>query len=249
VKATTLERTELRRLERAAVHAWPAAETEEIDGWLLRATGGGSRRANSVSTLRYGGTDLAASIARVEARYADRRAAAQFCVTDVSEPPDLEPLLRARGYRVEEECTTLARSVVRGRAQHDDIVAELAASEAWLDVYLGAVTPSRRGVAASILARVPAPRVFLAYVRESSPVSVGLAVRWEDVVVVQCMATRADARRRGGASAILAAIESWASSRGAARLCLAAVADNAPAQALYRRNGFTLAGTYRTLVR
>ena len=36
------------KLERLAMHAWPAVEVVELDGWLLRYAAGITRRANSV---------------------------------------------------------------------------------------------------------------------------------------------------------------------------------------------------------
>jgi hypothetical protein len=38
-----------RRLEQAVVFAWPASETADVDGWLLRASGGPTNRGNSHS--------------------------------------------------------------------------------------------------------------------------------------------------------------------------------------------------------
>ena len=57
------------RMERAHVLAWPALNTAIIDGWLWRSSGGGSNRANSVSTIDFHGADLEAAIAEVESRY------------------------------------------------------------------------------------------------------------------------------------------------------------------------------------
>jgi len=53
----TPNRDERVRMERAHVQAWPALHTARIDGWLWRASGGGSQRANSVSTIDFTGTD------------------------------------------------------------------------------------------------------------------------------------------------------------------------------------------------
>jgi N-acetylglutamate synthase len=50
---------DLRRIERLHVRAWPAFETAEIDGWLWRYSGGGSQRANSVSTVAFSGRNPA----------------------------------------------------------------------------------------------------------------------------------------------------------------------------------------------
>lgn len=51
---------ELRRVERLHVRAWPTTETERIGGWLWRYSGGASR-ANSLSTIEFGGPSLAAA--------------------------------------------------------------------------------------------------------------------------------------------------------------------------------------------
>jgi hypothetical protein len=57
------------RMERAHVRAWPALHTAAIDGWHWRSSGGGSQRANSVSTIDFAGNDVNAAIEAVEARY------------------------------------------------------------------------------------------------------------------------------------------------------------------------------------
>jgi N-acetylglutamate synthase len=59
------------------------------------------------------------------------------------------------------------------------------------------------------------------------------------------MATHAEARRQGGARAVLAAIEAWAESLGVRTLALQCVAANAAAVALYRGFGFEPVATNR----
>jgi hypothetical protein len=59
----------LAQIEAAAVRAWPALETADIDGWLWRYASGGSLRANSVSTLSFRGVDLDAAVRDAERRY------------------------------------------------------------------------------------------------------------------------------------------------------------------------------------
>src|SRR5579863_5674050 len=92
----------LRRLERLHVRAWPASETERIDGWLWRWSGGGSQRANSVSTIDFTGNDVVAALDRVEARYRAKQAPSQFHTYDFAQPSGLPALLTARGYRAGE---------------------------------------------------------------------------------------------------------------------------------------------------
>ena len=62
---------------------------------------------------------------------------------------------------------------------------------------------------------------------------------------LSCLAVREDARRRGIARAMLAALAEWA--RGADRLWLEVEEDNAPALALYRALGLERTGGYSYL--
>ena len=57
---------DIRRIERLCVRAWPAFETADIHGWLWRLSGGGSQRANSVSTIDFTGNAMDASIGTIE---------------------------------------------------------------------------------------------------------------------------------------------------------------------------------------
>ncbi len=83
-------------MERAHVLAWPALKSAVIGGWLWRASGGGSQRANSVSTIDFHGTDLNAAIDCVESRYQALGQPARFQTFDETSPGGLEKTLRDR---------------------------------------------------------------------------------------------------------------------------------------------------------
>src|SRR5258708_5208976 len=106
----------LRRLERLHVRAWPASETERIDGWLWRWSGGGSQRANSVSTIDFTGNDMAAALDRVEARYRAKASSAQLHIFDLTQPSGLPALLAARGYRAGETTLTMLATTMLATA-------------------------------------------------------------------------------------------------------------------------------------
>src|SRR5258708_26199089 len=79
---------DLRRVERLHVRAWPALEPAIIHGWLWRDSGGGSQRANSVSTVDLAGADPADALDEVEARYRARNATVRVHTYDLSTPPE-----------------------------------------------------------------------------------------------------------------------------------------------------------------
>ena len=241
-----LSRERLLAIERAEVAAWPALETADADGWLWRYSGGGSQRANSVSPLAFRGADAEAAIAEVEARYRARGSRPMFQICDVNVPADLDERLQRRGYRLQEPCTALAKSIrPAARAGADaDIEIGDAPSEAWLSVYLAGITPSRRDLAPMILARVPAPRAFLLLRDQGQPAATALGVVAEGVAIAECVSTRADRRRVGAGTRIMQALEAWGARQGATIAALQAVAANAPAQALYAKLAYSRVGGY-----
>jgi GNAT superfamily N-acetyltransferase len=237
----------LREIERAAVRGWPAVEASPIDGWLARASSGGSVRANSVSALDYTGVDLDRSLERVAAFYRERGAVPRFTMTDVSAPAGLDAELAARGWERHGEHVTMASAVGAIEAVPGmTVVAHLAPSPEWYRVYLEGLTENRRHVAPRIVGRVPEPRMFFSGIRDGKVIASGLSVLDGAVASVQCMATLASARRTGAARAVLAAIEAYARQGGARHLYLQADAENVAAITLYASVGFAVAGHYHT---
>jgi ribosomal protein S18 acetylase RimI-like enzyme len=235
---------DLRRIERLHVRAWPAFETADIHGWLWRYSGGGSQRANSVSTVNFAGDDPTAALDEVEARYRARNALVRLHTYDLSAPDGIVDLLQRRGYRGGETTLTMAKAVGTANPS-DDVEVAATPNAGWQEVYLGAITESRRSVNAKILGAVPQPSGFFSCRRAGQVISSGLCVADGDFAVIECMATRAEARRQGGADAVLRSLEAWAAARGVKTLALQAVAVNTGAIALYTRFGFAAVATNR----
>jgi GNAT superfamily N-acetyltransferase len=228
------------RMERAHVLAWPALHTTQIDGWLWRSSGGGSQRANSVSTIDFTGNDVTAAIDAVEGRYAGRGAPARFHTFDETSPPGLAERLRQRGYTQGETTVTMFRrndpiAVPDGVEVRDSIWPD------WRAVYLNTVTENRRAVNAQILDGVTAPHAFFV----DRGLSTALCVVGFGCAVVECVATRTGARRQGAAKRVMTALLAWAAQQDADLVGLQAVAANLAAVQLYEGLGFVVGATNR----
>ncbi len=243
-----ISREDRERMERAHVRAWPALRTADIDGWLWRSSGGGSQRANSVSTIDFRGNDFPAAIADVEARYRALGAPARFQTFDATSPARLADLLRERGYRQSGPTTTMFKRIAPSPAP-PEVESHDGASVEWLQVYLGEITENRRAVNTLILERVPAPRAFFGYRRGTEIVATALCVIGFGCAVIECVTTRADRRRTGAARAVLAALEAWAAGQDADWIGLQVVTGNLPAVALYESMGFVAGATNTFWVR
>lgn len=231
-------------IECAAVHAWPAAEVRNIGGWLWRYSGGSSQRANSVSTLKFEGDNVTAAIREAEALYRARGAPSRFQVgSRILAPPGLDRQLEAAGYRRHEPVTTLAKRLAGPPADQPPESSDRPDDD-WMEVYLSNISPDRRAAAGDILAAVPEPRAFLALRRKGQVVATALAVLCGEVVIAECVGTRAEARRTGAATDAMACVETWGIRHGARIAALQAVTANAPAQALYTALDYSPVGGY-----
>jgi N-acetylglutamate synthase len=236
----------LPHIEAAAVRGWPAPEAVDVDSWLWRHASGGSIRANSVATLAYSGSDLDASISRIEALATSRDVPACFAISDVSVPADLDARLAARGYIRDADHVTMAKRVSPEAPRPAEVDVATAPSPGWLEAYLSGLSADRRPVAPEILKRLPAQALYISARGHGRVISSGLTIPDRTVASVQCMATLPDAQRQGGAARILEAIEHCAAQAGQAALYLQTGDDNDGAQALYIRAGFAIIGRYHT---
>lgn len=231
-------------LDRLADRGWPALEREPLGAWTLRASSGVTNRANSVLTAGPV-TDPGAAVDAAERWYAARSLPAVFQVSPAS-PSGLGALLAARGYREHSETDVL----VTERAELPSVDAhgiriDHEPAEAWIDTWWsvdGRGGEAERAVAARILTGGSA--LYASAGDPSSPDAVArlaLVGEWGGLYAV---ATRPEARRRGLACALAAALAAAAGTRGVERLWLQVLAENAPAHALYASLGFRPASWY-----
>jgi N-acetylglutamate synthase len=223
-------------VEEACMNAWPCPRQLIVDGYLLRAAGGTSRRINSVNPLRGAGAPEPAILA-CERIYAGLGRRPIFRVPGLA--PRMDPILARRGYAVEAETCTLFRDL-DGLPMEPDPGTALAQApgEDWLalrDAVNGAATARAFREAAAALAL---PRAFAAVAAQGGIGAIAFAVLDRSLVVMESVATPAPLRGRGLARRAVAALLRWGRGEGATAACLQVQADNAPARALYAGLGF-----------
>ncbi len=235
-----VRRETVARLERAALWAWPPAETAAISGWLARAGGAASRRLNSLATLSFEeGTDLDEAIRRAEQWYAARGLPACFHLTDVAVPAGLDPVLAARGYRLWTSTEVRLRPLGEETARADEIVLETRPRAGFMNAIAEPHWDTRlRAERAATFARIRRPHVFAVDFRDGIPAAGGVCVVTEGIAVIHSMRTRPEYRRQGRARAVLARLLAWGAAMGAREAMLQVQEDNAAARALYGAFGF-----------
>ncbi|MGE0597145.1 MAG: GNAT family N-acetyltransferase [Hyphomonadaceae bacterium] len=233
-------------IERATVATWPAAVTEDHDGWLLLAAGGVTGRVNACWPLDWRGGDADAAIDAVEAWYAARNLPPRFKLTDAAfAPRDLPERLARRGY--EAVSATLIMTAPLGAHQGDAEVALSDDMSAQFDAVLRetAKDPSEYDERRAIALRAPRPAAFAMIEAHGAIAAIGMSARANDLTGIFLMRTAPEARRQGHARRILRTLLSQAAQTGAATAFLQVDADNAPAVTLYSSEGFAPVATYR----
>jgi N-acetylglutamate synthase len=234
-------------LEGIAARGWRAAETAPLGGWLLRANSGFTGRANSVLPLRPPGIPLADALDQAREWYAARGLPVRLQVpTEARRLLDAE--LGERGWAPEPDVAVLA-------ARLDMLLRPFAAASGsppvtvspepgpdWLALYRGgaALDPAARALL------VRHDHVGFAAVHDGGELlAIGRGAIDDDWLGVTAVEVAPDARRRGLATAVMAALWHWGSAGGARRSYLQVSTDNLPALALYERLGYWHHHDYR----
>ncbi|WP_237109306.1 N-acetyltransferase [Nonomuraea sp. MG754425] len=230
--------------DRLVDEAWPAYEQHVHDGWVFRHAGGVTKRANSVLAVNRP-ADLDGAIRAAEAFYGER---GQRCVFSMGlgAPPGLDEELERRGYDLVDPTV-----VMTGTPKGDPpagIRVEEQPWRGWLDTWWAVDGRYGDGLEQAERICTGVPAWYAAYEEDGVALAVGRAVPQGDTLGIYCMATVSRARRRGLARSVLRALARHAGA-GFGTAYLVTTVANAGAQALYRSEGFEVAGRYHYRVR
>ena len=234
-----------RRIERIALRAWPSAETVEYDGWILRSSGGYTKRANSVNP-HFGSTlPLQEKIAHCEAFYAARELPTIFRLTPFSQPEGIDQMLADAGYTTLDP-TLVMTAILDQASDKDPAAARFATDAVWLAAFEGLrrLPPDRRTHHRRIVETADGERLFALIVEDDNPVACGLGIVTEDILGLFDLFTAEAHRGRGHGGAIVCAIAHAAIARGTRQAFLQVHSQNETAQRLYRAFGYEIAYRY-----
>jgi GNAT superfamily N-acetyltransferase len=234
--------SEIRDLETAAAHGWPGTVQETVDGWMLRAGGGWSRRANSAVPLAFGVTADVATLSVIRRFYDDHGLPTTVAVVDRVLPDGAVPDGVA-GVRV----AVMTRDI-RPDPCGSTVPVELSSApgEAWLTTVIGHRDEVvDRAVAADVLhAVIDGTVLFATVVADGEVVATGRGAITRSVesaptwLGLSCLWTHPDHRGQGLGTAVITGLMQAAHARGCGRAYLQVEQNNVDAIRLYRRLGF-----------
>ncbi|KOV15756.1 acetyltransferase [Streptomyces sp. XY511] len=230
-------------LTRVTARAWQPLESEPLGGWMLRASAGFTRRANSVLTAGDPGIPLDDALARVSSWYAERglpsyvQAATGAAGTQELLCAELERRGWVSEASAEVRIGALAPVGDVDSPASGSVTLTRAPDEEWLGRYGRVSDPD---VARRVLVR--GPSVWFASLPGGR--AIGRCVvdgRWAGFAAVTVDPAH---RREGLATAVMAALARRALEEGASAAWLQVETDNAGALALYDGLGFATHHAY-----
>ncbi len=227
--------------EDAAFNAWPALKEILHDGWLVRLSGGESRRTNSVSVIGPPRSPLEGKLAFCERIYLAHQLPLSFRVRSF-DAPALERRLAQEGFAAHDETLTLFKdlgSQAPGE-KSPDFCLEAKASRHWLHAHqqFTGRSDAQTDLRLRQLELISLPCAFASVMRSGKIASLAIAVVHDRMMVLQWVATDPAHRQQGHSRATLLGLFAWGAAQGARGACLQVLASNAPALALYRSLGF-----------
>jgi len=241
-----MEQELLVRIEDAALNAWPSPRQMVYDGWLLRFTGGPSKRVNSVNVRYPSKLPLAEKITFCERVYASMGLPAIFRVPEIFAEAELSNALTNAGYIRFDPTLVLGREIQSlGSLPAGTDVRILSAVE-WLRIRGRMSNAKAESLSshAEILDVISPDKVLMALFEGDRPLACGMGVFEGFLLGYFSIYCEPALRRRGFGSLMMAALTDWGLSRGADFGYLQVEGDNDPAQAMYEKLGFELCYRY-----
>lgn len=230
-------------LETRAARGWRAAQEERLGGWLLRAAGGFTGRANSALAIGDPGMPLAAAVQQVCAWYQARGLTPMIAVPFPMAGPDGSPvdrLLDSLGWSLRQApavvMTAAPGAAARRAGPPTSVTVAAAPDDDWLALY------HYRGDSLPPIGRqllMSAPWQAFASVREAGQtIAIGRVAGDEGWAGLTAIETHPGYRRRGLATAVSATLAALAADRGVTGLYLQVECENTGARVLYGGIGF-----------
>ena len=228
-----------RKIEECGFSALPAAHTLHYDGWLIRMTADGPKRANSINPLHASTLPLTQKLAHCQNLFAQKRLPLIYRLTDHACNAELDARLQADGLEKIDDCIVMTYDLTQ-LAPYADAAYREHDADAWIAqmMTLDSAPPARKQVHAGLLRMLALPAIYGSMQIEGHCAAIGLAVIDGDYAGLFDIATAPALRGKGHARALTACLLQRAQERGARTAYLQVVAANLPALKLYESLGF-----------
>lgn len=247
--SSSIDLSQVRRLEELAFAGWPALESRDVADWRLRLSGGYTKRANSINALGRDAQVDVRTLDGLEAAYRERHQLPVWRLTPLA-PPAVSDLLAQRGYRPIERSLLQVCPLGPAATAAPEVAIQPAPSAAWIEAFCtySPVRPEHCDTMRRMLALIAAPVGFAVIEEAGRPMAMAIGAVSGDHMGLFDVLVMPHARRRGLARKVTESLYAWAWQHGARFGYLQVVATNAAAMPLYAAQGFRTVYDYEYFV-
>ncbi|MFC5448243.1 GNAT family N-acetyltransferase [Paenibacillus aestuarii] len=238
-----------RELDEIAARTWPAERTNVIDRWLLRASGGVTKRANSVFAVGDYPRDPD-WLQKIEQYYKAEQLQPAFHIGGAA-PEGLDELLAANGYAMDTPCQIMvadsqevlnrATTALHGKPKQDiEVIWTSSADTDWVDHFLQLeqYPLARKAFYTGLLERMPEPKGMILLQKNGLPIAAATVIVEHDWAGFVNVIVEASCRGQGLGYVLMQEMTDWSMQHGATRQYLQVIIDNIPAITLYEKLGY-----------
>jgi len=241
-----MHRSQLERIEEAALNAWPAPRQVIYDGWLLRFASEYTKRANSINPLYPSSIPFDEKIAHCEHLYALAGLPALFRLPEPFTPDGLVPALAKAGYAAFDPTLVLGREVHVQDGGSNGVEVRQMEKDAWLCLRADLTGKSlakwmKHG---EILNTIIPRKALFGLFAKGKPLACGMGVVEGNLLGFFSVLTAPTERKKGYGRKMMHVLTNWGVREGADYGYLQVEDDNEPAKAMYTRLGFSLCYKY-----
>jgi N-acetylglutamate synthase len=227
------------QVERTCLEGCPAAKEVVVDGWLLRQSGGKTRRTNSANPLRGRTAAPETVLAMAEAFYGDHKQTTLFRIPDIA--AEMDAILDSRGYSLEGGTIHLYAGMdeLKDANDHQAVVSPTP-GEDWFKARfrMGSYDATDSRIFRDMTGLISGDKAFVSTEHDGEVAAVAYGVIRDGLLVVESVETDGRFRQQGLGRRTVGGLIGWARRKGAEAACLQVVADNAAGRALYASLGF-----------
>ena len=226
------------KLEEIALNAWPALETIQLDGWVIRYAHGVTKRSNSVNPIYESVQNINEKIDFCEKFYRSKAIPVCFKITEIAQPSGLDEMLDARGYAHKFDVLILVKDISKFNGDIDENIHLLEdTDDLWLDHYIkmNGSKPTDKPVYKQIIDNIQFPKCLFTLTLNEFVIGCGLGVVEDKFIGLFDIVIDPQYRNQGFGKLLVENILKWGKSKGADTAYLQVLADNTPAIRLYEK--------------
>ena len=231
------------RMEERSMNAWPSLQTLLYDGWVIRFSGGYTRRANSICPIYPFVLDIEEKINYCEELYTSKHLPVVYKLTNNCYPIDLDQVLEKKGYIKISETAIRIAQITDDPAYTGlrELKIEKEFSSEWISTLVacsGMSNTERIEVMKSMLSNIAGHKVCVRIKLKDEPIACGFGVIEDGYIGIYDIVVNPAYRGRGYGRAIMKSLLKEALNQNIDKAYLQVVVGNTIAEKLYDSLGF-----------